>query len=241
MCKITITPSPTLSGAIRVACPYLPKFPARAKALGGKWVEPHWVFDSRDQPRVEELLDEIYGHHGQPHDRATICVMVKQTMRAIQAPVVLFGRAVASARSRDGGARLGDGVILLGGKIDSGGSARYWETQILASTELELKDVPLGFLVDDEGNVRESDEDDSWRWEVRSIDRVAEPTPPAADPDAVSCTLTLTREQAGLLLLAIPAEGDDASVTADLRARRVEVLAAMQCVRAAILQAVSAT
>jgi DNA repair protein RadC len=50
-------------GRIAVSSPYHPKFPARARSLGGVWDAARrvWVFDSADHDRVGSLCREIYG------------------------------------------------------------------------------------------------------------------------------------------------------------------------------------
>ena len=54
-------------GRITVSSPYHPKFPARARSLGGVWDAARrvWVFDSADHDRVRSLCREIYGTDGQ--------------------------------------------------------------------------------------------------------------------------------------------------------------------------------
>ena len=50
-------------GRIAVSSPYHPKFPARARSLGGIWdaARRAWVFDAGDHERVRLLCREIYG------------------------------------------------------------------------------------------------------------------------------------------------------------------------------------
>src|SRR5437667_6547544 len=50
-------------GRLTVSSPYHPDFPARARALGGRWDAGRhvWVFDASDQDRVTTLCHEIYG------------------------------------------------------------------------------------------------------------------------------------------------------------------------------------
>ena len=50
-------------GRITVSSPYHPKFPARARSLGGVWDAARrvWVFDAADHDRVRSLCREIYG------------------------------------------------------------------------------------------------------------------------------------------------------------------------------------
>jgi DNA repair protein RadC len=56
-------------GRIAVSSPYDPKFPARARGLGGVWDTARrvWTFDSADHDRVRSLCREIYGTDGLEH------------------------------------------------------------------------------------------------------------------------------------------------------------------------------
>jgi hypothetical protein len=53
-------------GRVAVSSPYHPKFPARARSLGGIWDATRrvWVFDAADHDRVRALCREIYGTDG---------------------------------------------------------------------------------------------------------------------------------------------------------------------------------
>jgi DNA repair protein RadC len=50
-------------GKIAVSSPYNPRFPPRARELGGRWDAGRlmWLFDARDEERVRALCEEIYG------------------------------------------------------------------------------------------------------------------------------------------------------------------------------------
>ena len=50
-------------GKIAVRSPYHPQFPARARQLGGAWDAGRliWLFDARDEERVRELCEEVFG------------------------------------------------------------------------------------------------------------------------------------------------------------------------------------
>src|SRR5206468_12387325 len=50
-------------GRIAVSSPYHPRFPARARSLGGIWdaIQRAWLFDAADHDRVRSLCREIYG------------------------------------------------------------------------------------------------------------------------------------------------------------------------------------
>src|SRR4051812_31627904 len=101
--------------ALRVVSPYDPAFVSRAKALGGKWSAPAWVFDARDEGRVRELCAELYGSDGSTSDVVTLRATYEGGKGKGQKPIYCGGRTVARAFGRDSGAKLGEGIVLLEG------------------------------------------------------------------------------------------------------------------------------
>lgn len=145
----------TLGGnAITVSTPYHPDFPRRARSLGGKWNSALWVFDARDESRVRQLCREIYGEDGETPQgdlvtlRATFSDRSRLSVRG--AGIYIAGRCIARAYSRDSGARLGEGVVMIEGTagsrgsdaVRSGGSRANWETIIDGPCVIEIRDVP---------------------------------------------------------------------------------------------------
>jgi len=144
MNTITLTKTET---QIIVASPYNPNLPSKAKRLGGKWspTDKSWLFDLRDEQHVRELYISIYGTDGTTN--ATETVTIRATIgehgwEELCGSLFLYGRQVARARSRDSGAILGDGVIVLKGGFSSGGSVKNWRTIARPGTVFELRDVP---------------------------------------------------------------------------------------------------
>lgn len=130
-----------------VDSPYHPDFPTRAKKLGGKW-EPasrRWCFDIRDVDRVAGMCRDIFGTDGEsPETLETITVRLTCKGTSASASGIYFaGRSVCYATGRDSGAKLSEGVILLSGRVKSGGSMKNWTTEITAGTVLEIRDIPL--------------------------------------------------------------------------------------------------
>lgn len=136
-----------------VNAPYHPNFPTGAKRLGGKWnpAEKVWVFDLRDEDRVRELCNQIYGSDAHviggkgeraPVELVTLRLRAKSEVSAHTSAVFAAGRCVARATGRDSGARLGDGVVLLEGQATSGGSMKNWYTVVCEGSVLEIRDVP---------------------------------------------------------------------------------------------------
>ena len=130
--------------AIAVTSPYNPSYTSRAKKLGGKWdaSQSAWVFNARSEPHVRELLLDEYGSDGSPAELVDIRVTTLSDIRASARPITLCGRVVVSARGRDSGARLGEGVSLIKGRAASGGSVKNWVTMLTEGAVFEMFDVP---------------------------------------------------------------------------------------------------
>ncbi len=139
-------------GRIVVLSPYHPEFPARAKKLGGKWDagQGAWTFDRRDLDRVRALCVLIYGTDGTPLPRGGLVTIRTDPSKCDAGKegkngaleYWLCGRLVAKAFSRDGGARLGDGVVTVSGGFGSGGSVKNPAITFRPGTIFELRDVP---------------------------------------------------------------------------------------------------
>jgi hypothetical protein len=125
--------------------PFHPDFPPNARKIGGDWNNPYWIFDIRDEARVRELCRNIFGTDGEDNtDLVTIRVtIINEHFRIPQNSFFLAGRLVAKAWGRDSGAKLGDGIIVLEGGFDSGGSVKNWTTTITDwPTVFEVRDIP---------------------------------------------------------------------------------------------------
>ena len=134
-------------GKLSVASPYNPAFAPGAKRLGGRWsaATKAWQFDPRDEQRVRELCRSVYGTDGSPSeagDLVTIRVTAPDGWDVYGRGLYIYGRQVAWATGRDSGARLCDGVIVLKGSFDSGGSMKNWMTVCKPGTVFELRDLP---------------------------------------------------------------------------------------------------
>lgn len=166
----------TTPTAVLVTAPYNPAFIADAKRIGGRWSAPAWMFDIRDEDRVRELCMEHYGEDGRaPTETKTVRVTFAQGLRGEQDAARFCGREIARARGRDTGARLGKGVVILDGKIGSGGSVKNWLTVVSEGTTVLIRDVPapmvermLAEAADSRGDITAAIED-----EVAPIDRSA--------------------------------------------------------------------
>lgn len=134
------------NGKIKVASPYNKFFVLQARNLGGRWksAEKVWEFDVRDEERVRDLCREVYGNDGQTTDTVTLRVKWAEGMSEYQGPLCVAGRPVARAWGRDSGAKLCEGIVLLKGKFDSGGSLKNWDTRVVSEggVELLVRDFP---------------------------------------------------------------------------------------------------
>ena len=137
---------------LMVESPYHPSFPAAARRLGGTWDDRSrmWSFDVRDESRVRELTQRIYGEGGENSGRLYTVRLRSQGSWCVRHGGLYWGvRELAHATGRDSGARLGPGVVLLQGGFGSGGSRANWTTDVRDNTVVELKDVPEACLTMD--------------------------------------------------------------------------------------------
>jgi hypothetical protein len=56
--------------------------------------------------------------------------------------VELFGRTIARASGRDTGVSLGESIVWINGKKESGGSTKYWKT-IVENATFEIQNFPF--------------------------------------------------------------------------------------------------
>lgn len=161
-------------GKIKVSSPYHPEFPKAARRLGGKWdgASKTWRFDARDEERVRELCREVYGEDGRA-DAPTVTIRATcvDHINTYDLSAYVAGRQVARAFDRDGGARLGDGMILISGGFGSSGSRKNPTLTIDKGTIIEIRDVPV--------TVAEAARQDTDEWDVQII------TPADVDRDAL--------------------------------------------------------
>ena len=133
------------NGKISVETPYNPNFVSKIKKAGGKWNPGNktWEIDERSIDTVRSIMREVYGQDDLPQELVTVKVTIgDKNLEEWRAPVVLFGRTIASARGRDSGARPGEGVCFEKGGCDSGGSMKNWYTIVRAGSEITIYDVP---------------------------------------------------------------------------------------------------
>jgi len=129
-------------GRVLVKAPYNTEFPRKAGELGGRWNGSRWDFDERDLESVRRLCWEWFGEDGDRVGLVTIRVCVEGDLTASAGPVTLAGRVIASAKGRDTGAKLGEGVVLLEGRASGGGSVKNWQTVVHQGAVFLVRDFP---------------------------------------------------------------------------------------------------
>jgi len=137
--KITET-----NGTIHIETPYYSPFVKQIKAAGAKWnaTKKTWDTDARNIETVREILRKIYGRDDRPTELVSIRVTTVRAWEEYLGPIEMFGRVIASAHNRDGGAKVGEGVCFEKKKPTSGGSMKNWQTIIPDGAVFVVHDVP---------------------------------------------------------------------------------------------------
>jgi len=122
---------------------------AKCRKLGGRWdsSESAWVFSAIVEDKVDEI-DAIYNSKS-----VTVEITAKERISEHTDSVCFFGYTIARACGRDTGAKLGEGVSQIEGKIGSAGSMKNWATEVTKGSIFRLT-VPKDLLSDSE--------DDEW-------------------------------------------------------------------------------
>lgn len=136
---------------IEVRTPYNPQFVSKIKTAGARWnaIDKAWTMHAANIDVAREILRAVYGRDDMPAaDEKLVRVRVTalQNISADRGPIVLLGRIIASARGRDSGARVGEGVAFIDGKPQSGGSVKNWTTEIPEGSVFVVADVPTTLL-----------------------------------------------------------------------------------------------
>jgi hypothetical protein len=142
---------------ILVCIEYFPEAISLIKKLGKvNWdsSKKGWIVDSDFENEVKNILVDFYGSDGSFRPK-TINIEVTATndINMIKKPILFAGKVVASAYSRDSGAITGDNVALIEGNVNSGGSAKNWETSIAKGSRFKLMHVNEQLLKHSENNL----------------------------------------------------------------------------------------
>ena len=138
---------------IEIYTPYNPDFVSmiKKKIGGAKWSSSKkcWLAPIESTDSVRKIMLSVYGESDNT-SQVYVDIRVEFTVGdySERSPYTIFGRILASASGRDSGARLGEKVELVKGKIGSGGSSKYWRTEINEGSVFIMRKVPKN-LVDD--------------------------------------------------------------------------------------------
>lgn len=135
-----------INGTIQVYTPFNSEFVAEAKKITGTFngEQKCWCFDERNLDLVKKILLSIYGTDGQEQQSVDVEITVKKTIKSELSPVCLAGREIASARDKNSGARIGNNISFVKDSPTSGGSAKYWTTEIPEGAVFRIFDLPSG-------------------------------------------------------------------------------------------------
>jgi len=132
------------NGQVKVQTPYNAEFVTKAKNLGGKWdtLSKTWIFNENVLDYVKEILIQIYGVTGETTYQTCTLVVKNYSAEVVTGAVELFGRTIARASGRDTGVSLGESIVWINGKKESGGSTKYWKT-IVENATFEIQNFPF--------------------------------------------------------------------------------------------------
>lgn len=146
------------AGHVTVTSPYHPDWAPLARSAGGTWngARREWSFDPRDEQRVRDALRAVYGTDGSPEDNADVVTvrlrLADHQPGRGQGGVAYFGgRQIARRPARDSDVRLGEGVVLIEGRLPGrGGSMQYPAIEAGEDVLLEVRDLPRRVLADED-------------------------------------------------------------------------------------------
>ena len=144
---------------IDVYTPYNRDFIQRVKSSirDGRW-EPNkecWTFHKQALIVVKHILKEVFGwEEGSP--QLKIRIIAKRDLESICDSVKMANVPIARAWSRDGGARVAEGVLLESGSMFSGGSVRNWKTIVKEGAQ---------FILEVPEFITKNIDSDYWDWE----------------------------------------------------------------------------
>lgn len=142
------------NGMAKVITPYNAEFVAKVKGIGGrKWnaAERCWEVPESEIDTVRGYMMDIFGETDLPTEgeKVTVKVTFNSDESKRRESITLFGKTLARAWGRDSGAKVGEDVTLISGKVTSGGSVKNWYTEVEEGTVLKVRNVPRAALEQD--------------------------------------------------------------------------------------------
>jgi hypothetical protein len=133
------------NGKANVYTPYNTDFVKRVKGIGGaKWndTEKCWTIPETAVEVAREIINDVYGYSDvNENETVTLKLAFNERVSSKRSDVVLFGKILAHAYSRDSGARVGDDVAYISGGATSGGSRNNWESVVKDGSVVILSNV----------------------------------------------------------------------------------------------------
>lgn len=129
--------------------PYNPDFVREIKKIGGaRWNGSAWEIPFNKIDIARGTLRKIYGEDDVSSVKKVDVRLTfnKEIKTSEIGGVTLYGKCIANAYSRDGGAKIGDDVAFTKGQAASGGSRKYPSTIIEEGSEAVVNNVPVTLL-----------------------------------------------------------------------------------------------
>ena len=135
-----------VNNTIQVKTQFNPDFVCAAKQIGGKfdYDQKAWCFDERNLELVKNTLMSLFGTDGYNQSIVDVEVTVKKRIVAEKSPIYLAGRIIAQAGGRDSGATCSEKIAFIEKKPQSGGSMKYWTTEIAEGAVFRILDLYEG-------------------------------------------------------------------------------------------------
>lgn len=136
-----------------ISSPYNPEFVKEIHSIGSaKWhaATKEWQVPVESLEDAKQVLRKVYGTDGSENIEPKVTVKLTidddvdlGDIQSIDNELVmtLFGREIMSARGRDSGVKVADGVTVKG-KYKSGGSMKYPTIEFGKGTEIIVYNVP---------------------------------------------------------------------------------------------------
>lgn len=116
------------------------------KNLNGIWDTNNkwWVFDELLFESIKKLMFKYYGTDNGEYKSCQLIIKNYTDSKTLSG-IIISGFELCKAWGRDTGAIVSNGVALLDGEIDSGGSYKYWCTECADATFNILR-FPISML-----------------------------------------------------------------------------------------------
>lgn len=127
----------------RVCTPYNPDFVEKIKGIGSaRWTGAYWRIPIEAVDAARSIMRDVYGYDDiSENETVTLKLTFNEDIREHSGDVVYFGKVLAHAYSRDGGARVGEDVAFISGGATSGGSRKHWDSVVEEGSVAILSNV----------------------------------------------------------------------------------------------------